>query len=417
MRPIPRRRFLSLGAGAAAAGVAAACVPQKPPAPQPKPTTPPPPPPTPAPAAQRSLVVLEMNGGNDGWSTLVPRSHSGYYAARPTTAIAASEALPVDAEWGLHPNLGRLHQRGVAHVAGVGAQQNPERSHFEMLRRWWAGDLSGHAGPETGFLGRLCDELDVGGTPAVGVTIGWGPTPALDSQRGTTIALDPDADGNFPGPDWDDNMYAVWLDTQRAMAEPDSGEASEVLCAARAGMDSAVRFGDLLVDLPGPAEGYPQTSLGERLRMAARLVAADIGTRVVHVPFNGDFDTHERHSSRHDALMAHLDECLERFLADLDQRAVANQVLVATTSEFGRRIAENGSIGLDHGTASAMMLAGPVHPGVFGEFPDITGLGEWEDPDSTVDIGEYYATLASWFGVGANDVLPGSPTPLTGVLV
>ncbi|BBX86847.1 DUF1501 domain-containing protein [Mycolicibacterium aubagnense] len=148
---------------------------------------------------------------------------------------------------------------------------------------------------------------------------------------------------------------------------------------------AALRFSDVVATLPAAAEdGYPNTDLGAQLRLAARLLADDnLGLRIVHVPMVADFD----------------------------------RVLVATFREFGRRVSDNGSSGLDRGAASTVLLLGPTNPGIFGEPPSLTRLDVDDNLRATVNMTEFYATIAEgWFGVPENLVLPGSPKPIAGVI-
>ena len=149
--------------------------------------------------------------------------------------------------------------------------------------------------------------------------------------------------------------------------------------------------------------------------MAVRLLRAGAGIRVIHVPFGGDFDTHEDHLSRHNALMTELDGALDAFLQELSSLNMTQNVLVATTSEFGRRAQQNSN-GLDHGTATVGLMAGAIHAGVYGAHPNWSTLDPTNDNlKCTVTMGDYYATLAQWMGVSPGDVLVGSPTALPGI--
>lgn len=137
---------------------------------------------------RRTLVVIELDGGNDGLSTLVPYGLPGYYDLRTTTALAAGDVLALDDEVGWHPSLSRVSAHGLAVVEGVGSWK-PDGSHFEMMRRWWSGDNDGSAGYPTGFLGRLADVIGDPAAPAAALTIGSGNHPALLSQKVSTLAL------------------------------------------------------------------------------------------------------------------------------------------------------------------------------------------------------------------------------------
>jgi uncharacterized protein (DUF1501 family) len=422
---------LQWGLGAGAMGALAAC---KPPTPTPTPTTTRPPVSTttsttttsttttsttttttttlpPVSTSNRSLVVIDMAGGHDGNSLGIPFADSAYYTRRPTVSVPASQVLHLNSSFGLHPNLARVYRRPLALVEGLG-HPNPDFSHSEMLRRWWFGDTDGRQFPRYGFLGRLCDVIGTPDDAATGVSLGWGPSASLASQNAVTLSMDPYGDGRFPGYD-DAGMNAAWIAAHRAMSQEDRAEAT-MLFAGRTGIRTALRFSDLMTALPDSTIGYPDTTLGAQLAAAARLLRAGAGIRIVHVPFSGDFDTHEDHRSRHDNLMTELDGALDAFLQELSGLGITQNVLVATTSEFGRR-ADQNSNGLDHGTATVGMLAGADHAGVFGQHPNWGTLDTNDNLKCTVTMGQYYATLAQWMGVSPGDVLAGNPAPLAGI--
>jgi uncharacterized protein (DUF1501 family) len=435
MNEIPRRKVLQWGIGAAGMGVLAACSPPAPAPSDPAPTTTTGAPPSstttstttststtttsttttttlpPLPSSNRALVVIDMAGGHDGNSLGIPFADSAYYARRPTVSVPASQVLHLNNSFGLHPNLARVYRRPLAMIEGLG-HPNPDFSHSEMLRRWWFGDTDGRQFPRYGFLGRLCDVIGTANDAATGVSLGWGPSASLASQSAVTLSMDPYSDGKFPGYS-DPGMNAAWIAAHQAMSQEDRAEAT-MFFAGRTGIRTALRFSDLLTALPASTVGYPATTLGAQLAATVRLLRAGAGIRVIHVPFGGDFDTHEDHRTRHDSLMTELDGALDAFLQELSGLGMTQNVLVATTSEFGRR-AEQNSNGLDHGTATVGLLAGAVQPGVFGQHPNWATLDTNDNLKCTVTMGEYYATLAQWMGVNPGDVLVGNPAPLAGV--
>jgi uncharacterized protein (DUF1501 family) len=301
-------------------------------------------------------------------------------------------------------------------VAGVGIAR-PDLSHFEMLQRWWTGDPDGKARPSTGFLGRLCDVIGDPGAPAVGVSLGLGSTQALACERVTTLSVDSGSEGLLPSPGDDDALARAWIAAQRAMAHPDRGD-SALAATTRSSSATALRFSDAIANLPPSAEGYPDSDLGVQLRLAARLLADDnLGLRVVHIPMGNDFDTHSDHLTRYEAIMTEFDQAVDALRVDLEHRGIDDRVLIATFSEFGRRVPDNGSSGLDHGAASTALLMGPTNPGVFGEQPSLANLDPDDNLKATVNMTEFYATIAEgWFGVPANQVLVGSPRPIAGIV-
>lgn len=361
--------------------------------------------------AARLLVVLEMGGGNDGLSMTPPVDAEALRNMRPTAFPDIDALLRPGHDVVLHPALTRLQHRSLTVLDGVGTP-TPDLSHFEMMRRWWTGDADGTAGPTTGFLGRLCDVL-ADGAPVTGLSIGGASTPALIAERAGTLGL-PELWWLEWLDDDDDEWTNAFRDGLSTMTAPADGD-TDALGLARRGLATGLRLGDMVIDLP-ESGGYPDTTLGANLAMASRLIGADLGVRIVHVAVDGDFDTHESHLDRHTTLMTELDDAVDAFLGDLDERGHGDRVLIATTSEFGRRPEENGDGGLDHGTASTVLLAGPVPRQRVGEPPSFTDLDDDGNLVSTISMDRYYATLAeSWFGVPASEVLPGSPRPIDGI--
>jgi uncharacterized protein (DUF1501 family) len=356
-----------------------------------------------------------MAGGNDGMSMVVPYADERYYALRRRTAIAPSDVLRLDGQVGLHPKLSKIASWGPAVIAGVGVAR-PDLSHFEMLRRWWTADPAGDLHPATGFLGRLCDAIGDPAAPAVGLSLGAGPTPALDADRVVTLSVDPSQGVTSPLPGDGGTLDRAWVAAQRAMAHPDRADGSS-LAAARIGSARSATFGDLAARLSPAGDGYPKGDTAAQLQLAARLLSADQGIRVVHVPLTGDFDTHSGHPLHYAKLMADLDDAVDAFLRDLQVRQLTGRVLVATVSEFGRRAGDNGDDGLDHGTVSNALLLGPVRPGLHGELPHLDRLDDDGNAAATVPMLDYYATLAeAWLGVPAAEVLPSGSSAIAGVI-
>lgn len=282
-----------------------------------------------------------------------------------------------------------------------------------MMRRWWSGDQDGLHNSATGFLGRLCDVIGDPIAAAVGLSLGYGPSPALNAARVVTMSMDPYSDGSFPTFD-DIDMHRAWVAAWKTMAERQSNEAVP-FCSARDGAAYARRFSDLATSLPTPGGTYPSSDLGYQLMLAARICSQDNGIRLVHIPVFHDFDTHEDHLARHAAVLSDIDQAIDAFLADVAARGIADRVLLVTTSEFGRRVPDNQSNGLDHGAGSFALLLGPVNAGLYGQYPDLSALDADDNLVATVHMNDYYATLAQgWFGVVPSDVISGGQ-PIAGI--
>ena len=363
--------------------------------------------------AGRTLVVIELSGGNDGLATLVPRNAGVLYDRRESVHIPDEELLDFNDEFGWNPGLTGIAGHGIAALLGVGAVGNADGSHFEMERRWWAGKSSGMDLPGTGFLGRLCDQLVVD-QPVTGVAIGVGPSMSLRSDRSVTVGL------NDPESAWflsnvEDPWFANLRQGMSAMAI-ESTTGTGPIAHARAGLSDTLAFAETLqqVDNEAIRERYPDTHMGNSLGTAAQLIDQEAGIRVLHIT-HGGFDTHGDQRGEHQQLMQELGDALGPFLDDLGDLGHAESTLVCTTSEFGRRLPSNQA-GTDHGAASMAMLAGPVAAGTHGEMPSLTKLDD-DNLSATVDFEEYYATIAEkWFGIPSSEVLDSGAAPIEGLI-
>ncbi len=363
----------------------------------------------------RVLVVIDLVGGNDGLSTLIPAGNPAYYDARPSLAVPQEEVLWLDDDVGLHPSLARLHQRGLTTVEGLGPI-NGTLSHFAMVERWQRGDVAGTEPARSGFLGRLTDALD-DGLPLVGVALGSS-SPHLLNQRAGTMTLNRADDLWFLAPA---DGGERWAYQQALNLFPNAGALQQVIDD---GYDQLVDLAERLDSIgdsiqesaDGSADDDPMLAegghLGRLLHLAGDLIAAGTGTRIFYAS-HGDFDTHDNHQWRQQDNLAQLDAAVDGFLRRADDGGYGDKVAVATVSEFGRRVTENDG-GLDHGTSSVALLVTPNGPDRrLGERPSLTDLDGDDNLKVPIGFDRYLASLAQeWLGVEAASVLPNAPEPL-----
>ncbi len=371
----------------------------------------------------RTLVVVELNGGNDGLATLVPYSSRQLQKLRPTLLPAEDDLILLDNDFGVTRSLEKNWNQGLALVQGIGIPGGTG-SHFEMERRWWSGTEMGATLATTGFLGRLCDELDQG-QPITGLTLGTRRSPAMLSAKPVTAGL------TNPSVSWWVNQQNSWFTNLRQGIETMSAQTgsaqtgsrqtdtqqSESITIARNGLGSALDFADVLsgVDVSNVTDRYPANALGWQFAIAAQVIAANAGVRVIHIT-HGNFDTHDDQDGTHKHLLRQLDDAMSQFRIELAESGNTDNVLIATTSEFGRRPQQSGT-GTDHGAASMAMLAGPVENGRFGEHPSLAKLDENDNLVPTLSMSEFYATLGEgWLGVPASSVIDAAPPVVPGLL-
>ena len=371
--------------------------------------------------SENVLVVIELRGGNDGLNTLVPWRDERYYELRPLLALPRRGLLRVgDGAHALAPELARLHarfERGQAAAwQGVGYPQ-PNLSHFRS-RDVWAAAAPRESSPSDGWLGRWDEELRAdlaqAATPAAPrlLAIGTDVVPlALRSAQGEPLAFGSPVAFQLRAPAGERTAAgeSMRLQTLRRLhASPASNarvaELQRAFEAARRASERVARLHERETRVR-----FPGDSLGRALASVAKMIAGELGARCYHVTLDG-FDTHTSQGRDHPLLLARLDAALDAFLDELQAHGLFERVLVMTTSEFGRRVAESGvgsEAGTDHGTASVQFLAGGrVRAGVHGESPDLWALDEHGNLRHTLDFRAVYAAvLEDWLGGDARTVL------------
>jgi len=150
---------------------------------------------------------------------------------------------------------------------------------------------------------------------------------------------------------------------------------------------------------------YPRNQFAQGLKLIAGMIAGGLDTRVYYISLTG-FDTHANQANLHERLLQTLAEGIAAFQTDLENLGQAERVLGVTFSEFGRRVAENGSRGTDHGKAAPMFIFGlPVKPGFVGEHPGLEDLYDGDLKLHTDFRSVYAAVLEDWLKVDSEAIL------------
>ncbi len=360
-------------------------------------------------AQNRCLVLVNLNGGNDGLNCIVPHGNPQYYQMRPSLAIPASDVLAIDSTLGFNPkmqSLKAMYDKGmVAIVQGVG-YPNADHSHFRSSEIWQTGvpDRYEH----TGWVGRYLDEAGLPDNNLFkGVAVSQVLPEALVSNRTDVPTI-----SNL-------GNYGLMANREAFSREAYSQESrdrrlpfnSPYLAHVMEIEDHAQRTSE---ELPRLISGYktqaayPATPIGRSLALVAQIVGSNLGTKVLYVS-HGSFDTHVSQMATQNNLLGQFSDAISAFYTDLAAHGNDRRVLTLTFSEFGRRIEENGARGTDHGEASPLFLiGGGVKGGVYGKMPDLAGTNMGNLAYST-DFRSVYATvLERWLGRPSTTVLGGS---------
>jgi uncharacterized protein (DUF1501 family) len=356
----------------------------------------------------RVLVVIQLDGGNDGINTVVPYHDEGYAKHRKVLRLSADRLLKIGDGVGLHPSMrgaAKLLETGrLAIVQGVG-YPNPNRSHFASMAIWQTARFDPEEQSGAGWLGRGFDESGGKSGQASSLYIGSGAPPvALRGRRSATASLER----------IDDLTLDAGVPSGSRPSPGTEAQGSVAAFVRRSALDAyatAERMAALKNSRQAGAE-YPGTDLGEKLSLIAQLLKGGLGARVFYTSQSG-YDTHAGQAPAHASLLSELAGGLLAFLDDLAAAKLADRVAVLCFSEFGRRVAENGSGGTDHGTAAPVFLAGPgVKAGVIGRAPSLLDLQDG-DLKFGVDFRRIYAgVLENWLGIPAKSALGGEFDPM-----
>ena len=354
--------------------------------------------------ADRTLVLIELAGGNDGLNTVVPYANPAYQGLRPGIAIKRDAVVQLDEKLGLHPSLAPLGDAWKAGefaiVQGVG-YENPNRSHFRSIDIWDTASGSNRVLAE-GWVSRIIGaRRRQAERLADAVVLGGGAGPVTGSGLRAVAMADPQ------------RFLRQAQGMKTAEARPDNPALAHLLKVQHEVQDTAKELRGVLARAPEVRADFPAGPFGQQLRVAARLVAAKAVVPVVKLALGG-FDTHANQPGPHANLLRQLGEGLAAFRKAAAAAGRWNDVLVMTYSEFGRRAAQNGSNGTDHGTAAPhFVLGAKVKGGLFGPAPDLGNLVNG-DLKHAIDYRNLYATAAqTWWGFARTGAFEGhAPLPI-----
>jgi uncharacterized protein (DUF1501 family) len=346
----------------------------------------------------RVLVIVNLQGGNDGLNCIVPHGSSEYYRYRPQIGIERSKVLQIDGNIGFNPEMTsfkRMYDKGmVALVQGVG-YPNPDHSHFRGTQIWQTADPVGFG--TTGWLGRYLDAAELPSQNLFNAVAISDVLPEVLIAQKTdvpaisnlaTYGLTSDKNGATSAA-----FGSLAASNGAPFASPYLSHVTEIVDHARRGSQELPK---LIAGYKTEAS-YPATQLGRSLALAAQVVGSKLGTRVIYVQ-HGSFDTHQNQRAVQDRLLGEFSNAMSAFYDDLAAHGNDKRVLTMTFSEFGRRVGENASRGTDHGTASPLFVVGAnVKGGLYGQAPSMTDL-DAGDLKYTTDFRSVYTTvLQKWF--------------------
>jgi uncharacterized protein (DUF1501 family) len=359
------------------------------------------------------LVLIFLNGGNDGLNTVVPLDQYSKLATARSNVLLPEASLHkiIDKQIGLHPSLARFKtlydEQKLQIIQSVGYPQ-PNFSHFRSTDIW-ASASDADKFVTSGWIGRFL-EKNFPGYP------GGYPTPdepdPFALQIGSNMPLLFQGDTaqmafNLSSPD----IFSVnWEETQDPAPPTPAGDeltyirsiGGQIKSYAQQILQAYVLGNNAYSGYPTPGANY----LADLLKVVARLIKGGLRTRVYMVSLFG-FDTHAEQveagnttNGFHANLLRVLDDAVFSFQRDVEQLGEADRVMGMTFSEFGRRVISNASTGTDHGAAAPLFMFGTkVQGGVLGTNPDLpVNATENDNLPMQYDFRSVYTSvLSQWF--------------------
>ncbi len=360
------------------------------------------------------LVIIQLNGGNDGLNTVIPFDQYDRLAnARSNILLPRNKILKLDGTTftGLHPTMTGLqtlfNEEKLQIIQSVGYPQ-PNFSHFRATDIWMSASDSNQF-VNSGWAGRyLAEEYE-------GFPMGY-PNTVMPDPLAIQI-------GSFVSP----AMQGPSVNMGMAITDPinfynlingiqgpaPATRGGKELTYIRQVTQQTQQYGNVIKKAAAKVtkqhSGYPSgNSLAEQLKIVARLIAGGLKTRIYMVSLGG-FDTHAQQvvasakdTGAHARLLQRVSEGIKAFMDDLTFLNAHKRVIGMTFSEFGRRIKSNGSGGTDHGAAAPLFVFGHyAQNNILGKSPEIPLVASGSDNiPMQYDFRSVYASLLKqWFCV------------------
>ena len=361
---------------------------------------------------EKSLIVIQLTGGNDYLNTIVPYGDGRYYDYRSTVNIPQEKVIPIDNQVGFNPSMGPIKtlwdEGHVAIINGIG-YENPNRSHFRSMDIWHTAEPD--AIGREGWLGRTIRDLDPQGDNVLtGINFGRG-LPRAMACPGVSVTSVGDlaSYGLFPDIE-DEDLRMFTLEAFSKMYGGAAGRDPVMDLLSRTGQDS-IHGADILRTAPAMYSSsveYAPNALAQNVKSISQVFHADLGARILYTA-HGLFDTHSGELPTHAKLLDDVAGAVGCLMDDLKEHGREDDAAILIFSEFGRRIKDNGS-GSDHGSGGvAFLIGGAVEGGMYGEYPSLAEAQQLEgDLRSNNDFrSTYTGILEDWLGLDPVPIVNG----------
>ena len=360
------------------------------------------------------FVVLQLSGGNDFMSTVIPFKDPHYFEFRNTVGIPEDNALHIDGGYAFHPSMGAIKnlwdEKKVAIFPGTG-YASPNRSHFRSMDIWHT--ANSEALSSDGWLGKTIRDLDPNKNNVVtGVSFGSG-LPRAMYLSGTPAISVSELEGYGLLTDLAGRQQRQAVKAFTRMYAPEEFEEADVVWdhLGQTGID-ALTGADMLKTAP-PAYSssveYASDALSQSLKGIAQVHLSGIGTRIFYAQLGG-FDVHGAQIQTQNKLLENVSRSVGDFFDDLRENNGSEEIIMMIFSEFGRRVKDNGN-GTDHGSGGGTFLIGDrVNGGFYDPYPSLALEDQLDgDMQFSHDFRSIYSTvLEQWLGLNPHPIVNGN---------
>jgi uncharacterized protein (DUF1501 family) len=354
----------------------------------------------------KTLVVIQLSGGNDGLNCVVPYKNDLYYKARPNLGLEESELIPLKDDVAMNINLqglADLYNSGNLSIINSVGYPNPNRSHFRSMDIWQSASDEDKV-LNSGWIGRYLDSTCSGecAKPHAAVEIDDYLSLAMKGENMKGLAFSQPETLHLAM----ENKFlrSISSDYQHHDDHPKIEFLHKTLADTTQSADYIYNHSKIYKS----SKIYPTHDFGRRMKLIAELICSGSETKVYYVSLSG-FDTHISQKGTQNRILKIYADTVKVFTDDLKAKDRFNDTVIMTFSEFGRRVAQNASRGTDHGTASNIYIVGGKlsKAGLYNEMPDLQNLDNG-DLIYKIDFRQVYATIIEkWLNTNHNKVLSG----------
>ena len=381
----------------------------------------------------RSLVMIQLLGGNDGLNTLIPLNQYDKYAnLRPTVkikntgvngAIPLDSTLPLEDQILIHPSLigfKSLYDAGKLNIIQSVGYPEPTKSHFAARALMFKGGdgTPENANKNSGWMARFLHSgynIDDFEDP-LGIQLG-----SRKPSLGFLSQHEHKVDVNLTGQNVSGYYNVISnIGNPKPTDIPDSEYGDNIDFIANTEVSTnaySERISEVFDAGSNSNVNYPDYKLADQLKTVARMIKGGSKTKIFLVSLGG-FDTHasqvlstsESHKGKHADLLKELGDSVKAFQEDIEALGIDQKIVSATFTEFGRKPKENGNLGTDHGNLGPMFVIGThVNGGVSGTNLNLSGVTKhFDETKMQFDYRQVFSTIISDFLGASTDVVNGT---------